>query len=245
MSSERIIPFHLAQDKEMEAFPYFPVDPSLVLEGLGPGDDDPIGANLSTPEEEAQRLASVDHIIHTRIQEAERRSQEIARQAYEEGFASGEAEGRAFGESQYGSYLERLNDHFAYLDRLGARFEQAVQEEVLALALAIGEYLAGQHLAGTGNSAGELLQRILQAHPLRQAAASAEKGASLTVHMNPLDLELAGDKFAGYVGIRFLSDPEMGRGSIRVESEEGVLEATLEQRRERLLELLHRQREGG
>ncbi len=245
MSNDRIIPSELARTKDVEAFPYFPVDPSLVLEGLGQGDDDPIGAKLSTPEEEAQRLASVDHVIHTRMQEAERHAQDVARQAYEEGFASGETEGRAFGESLYRSYIQRLEGHFAQLDHLGETFEQAVRAELLALALAIGEYLAGQRLGSPGSSMEELLERILLTHPLRRAAASAERGAALTVHMNPMDLDLAGDRFSGYVGIRFLADAELGRGSIRVESEEGVLEATLEQRRERLLELLNRQREGG
>lgn len=245
MSNDRIIPSDLARLKDVESFPYFPVDPSLVLEGGGQGDDDPIGAKLSTPEEEAQRLASVDHVIHTRMQEAERHAQDVARQAYEEGFASGEAEGRAFGESLYRSYIQRLEEHFAQLDHLGEKFEQAVRAELLALALAIGEYLAGQRLGSVGSSMEELLERILLTHPLRRAAASAERGAALTVHMNPMDLDLAGDRFAGYVGIRFMADPELGRGSIRVESEEGVLEATLEQRRERLLELLNRQREGG
>lgn len=245
MSSERIITSAHAQDKDVSAFPYFPVDPSLVLEGSGSSDDDPIGAKLSTPEEEAQRLASVDHIIHTRMQEAERHAQDIARQAYEEGFASGESEGRAFGESQYRSYMQRLDEHFADLDQLGGKFEQAVRDELLALALAMGEYLSGQRLNSPGSTMEDLLQQILLTHPLRRAAASAEKGAALTVHMNSMDLELAGDRFSGYVGIHFVADPELGRGSIRVESEEGVLEATLEQRRERLLELLHRQREGG
>jgi flagellar assembly protein FliH len=245
MSSERIIPSRVAQEKTMESFPYFPVDPSLVLEGGGPGDDDPIGANLSTPEEEAQRLASVDHIIHTRVQEAERHAQDIARQAYEEGFAAGESEGRAFGESQYRSYMQRLDEHFAELDALGASFGQAVHGEILALATAIGEYLAGQRLAGPDSSMEGLLQKLLQSHPLRRAAAAAEKGAALTIHMNPQDLDHIGDRVAAYAGIRFVSDGDLGRGSIRVESEEGVLEATLEQRRERLLELLRQQREEG
>ena len=244
MSSERIIPSRLAQEKEMESFPYFPVDPSLVLEGAGAGDDDPIGANLSTPEEEAARLASVDHVIHTRLQEAERSALDIARKAYEEGFASGEAEGRAYGETQYRSNMQRLDEQFAELDRLAARFESAVREEVLALALAIGEYLAGQRLGHPGSSLDELLERILATHPLRRSAKRTDQGSPLTIRMNPQDLELAGDRFVVYEGLRFVPDEEMGRGSVRVESEEGVLEATLEQRRERLLELLHQQQGG-
>ncbi len=245
MSSDRIIPSGRASEKNVEAFPYFPVDPSLVLEGMDSGDDEPIGANLSTPEEEAQRLASVDHVIHTRMQEAERHAQGVARQAYEEGFASGEAEGRAFGESLYRSYIQRLDEHLVRLDAFGEHFEQAVRDEILAVALAMGEYLAGQRLGSSNSSTEELLQQLLATHPLRRAAASEDKGAVLTVHMNSQDLDLAGDRFVGYTGIRFVADPELGRGSIRVESEEGVLEATLEQRRERLLELLHRYREAG
>jgi flagellar biosynthesis/type III secretory pathway protein FliH len=246
MSSERIIPSAVAQDKAMEAFPYFPVDPVMALEaaeGESP-DDAPIGSELSTPEEDAARLASVDHVIHARLQEAENQAQDIARQAYEDGFASGEAEGRSFGESQYRAYLQRLDEHLERFARIGDAFEKAVQDETVALALAVGEYLAAQQLEGPRANVADLVRLVLAAHPMRKSA-GPPGGEALTVRMNPKDLEILGDRLVGFVGIRFVEDPELGRGSVHLESDAGVLDASMEQRRERLLELVNRLREAG
>ncbi len=246
MSSERIIPSEIARGKALEAFPYFPVDPVMALEaeeGFGP-DDTSIGSGLTTPEEDASRLASVDHIIHTRLQEAETQAQDIARQAYEEGFAAGEAEGRDFGESQYRTYILRLDEHLQRFARIGDGFEKAAKDETLALALAVGEYLAAQQLESSKSNVADLVRQVLAAHPLRKGAGMPGSEA-LTVRMNPKDLETLGDRLVGYVGIRFVEDPELGRGSLHLESAEGVLDASLEQRRERLMDLVNRLHEEG
>ncbi len=245
MSGERIIPSLLAQDKEIEAFPYFPVDPVMALEAAEgeSHDDTSIGSSISTPEEDAARLASVDHVIHLRLQEAESQAQDIAQRAYEEGFASGEAEGRSFGESQYRTYLTRLDDHLERFARIGDAFERAVQDESVALALAIGEYLAAQQIDSPRANVADMVRLVLAAHPLRKPAGSAG-GEALTLRMNPKDLEILGDRLVGFAGIRFIADEGLSRGSLHLESAEGVLDATVEQRRERLLELVNRLREG-
>ena len=244
MSSERIIPSLVAQGKSVEAFPYFPVDPVMALEAAeGESlDDASIGSGLSTPEEDAARLASVDHIIQGKLREAELQAQDIARQAYEEGFAAGEAEGRSFGESQYRTYMQRLAEHLERFAVIGDSFEKAVKDESISLALAVGEYLAAQQLEGPKANVADLVRQVLAAHPLRQNT-SLQIGEALTIRMNPKDLEILGDRLVGYVGIRFVEDPELGRGSLHLESAEGVLDATVEQRRERLLELVNRLRE--
>lgn len=246
MSSERVIPSTAARDKAVEAFPYFPVDPVMALEAeqAESADDDSIGSSLSTPEEDAARLASVDHIIQARLQEAEHHAQDIARQAYEEGFAAGEAEGRAFGESQYRAYIHRLDEHLERFARIGDGFEKAVLDEVVGLALAMGEHLAGQQLESPRSAVADLVRLVLAAHPLRKSA-GPPGGEGLTVRMNPKDLEILGDRLAGFIGIRFVEDPELGRGSLHLESAEGVLDATVQQRRERLLGLVNRVREAG
>ncbi|MBI4911343.1 MAG: hypothetical protein HY823_01265 [Acidobacteria bacterium] len=245
MSSDRIIPSDRARDKAVEAFPYFPVDLSMALESEGPGEDDqPIGSALSTPEEDAQRLASVDHLIHTRLQEAEHRALDIARQAYEEGFAAGEGEGRAFGESQYRTYIHRLEEHLAQLASIRDAFQRSLEEEAAALALAVGEYLAAQQIRSPRSDVKELLDRVLDLHPLT-VGPGLQGGAALTVRINPRDLEMLGERLPIRDGLHFLPDPELGRGSLRVETTRGLLEATVEQRRERLLELLQRVAEEG
>lgn len=243
MSPERIIPAEEAARKQIESFPYFAatyvaVDPLAEAES-----DEPIGDRLSTPEEDARRLASVDQQIFEKLQAAEREAQEIARRAYEEGFAAGEEEGRAFGESQYTVYLQRLDADLAELARVASLVEKAAQDELLALALSMAEYLAAQQLDRSAASIQPLLEAILSEHPFPSSDPGNPAAEFMVARLNPRDLEALGDRYGAYPGLRLVSDEELSRGSLRLETAEGVLEATLERRRERLMDLLHRFKE--
>jgi flagellar biosynthesis/type III secretory pathway protein FliH len=237
----RIIPARLAETKEVESFPYFAATftaPLAVDEGSG---DQSVSAEINSPEENAKRLASIDQIIFDKLQQADREAQDIARRAYEEGFEAGEVEGRTFGESQYRSYMQRLDVHFQELSRSATLLGLATEEEVLALALVFGEYLASQKIEHADQAIRPLLESVLEAHPFN-APESAEN-AALVIFLNPKDLEQLGDTYIGYPGIAMREDAELSRGSLRVEAAEGVLEATLERRQERLLQAIHRCRE--
>lgn len=243
MSPSRFIPAHEAATREIEAFPYFAATYAPPLPVAGPameGDDAPLAEQFTTPEEDARRLASVDQQIHEKLQMAEHQAQEIARRAYEEGFAAGEAEGRNFGESQYKVYTSRLEKHLEELSRSASLLEKASRDEVLALAMALGEYLAGRQIEFSRDSIRPLLEKLLERHPFSAPEGNA---SPLEVSLNPKDLEQLGDHFVGTQGLRLVEDPELSRGSLRLSSPEGVVEATLERRRERVLELLHRFRE--
>ncbi len=243
MCPERVIPANEAAHKQIDSFPYFAASYVNANPDDAEGDDQPIGDRLSTPEEDARRLASTDQVIFEKLQNAEREAQEIARRAYEEGFASGEVEGREFGESQYVVYLQRLDSHLQELSRIAFLAEKATQDEVLALALAMAEYLAGQQLERSPQSIRPLLDNILNSHPFASPDPANPGAEILVVFLNPQDLIHLGDRFIGYPGIRLAGDPALSRGSLRLEAVEGVLEATLERRRERLLELVHRFRD--
>jgi flagellar biosynthesis/type III secretory pathway protein FliH len=241
---DRIIPANLAEGRMIEAFPYFAATFALPAPREdGEEDEASVGEALSSPEEDAQRLASVDQIIHEKLQMAEQQAHEIARRAYEEGFASGEAEGRNFGESQYKVYSSRLDHHLSELSAIGSLLGQAAKDEVLALALTIGEYLAAQQIERSRQAIQPLLESVLESHPFPTPETGAKDTAALEVFLNPKDLEQLGDRYIGYPGIRLLEDADLSRGSLRVSSPDGVLEATLERRRERLMEVLHRFRE--
>ena len=203
-------------------------------------DETPVSANLSTPAEDAQRLASVDQIIHEKLQMAEQQGHEIARHAYEEGFASGEVEGRTFGESQFLVYITRLESHLEELSRMGSLLNQAAKDEVITLAMVIGEYLAGQHLQQSNEAIRPLLESILESHPFPTPETGGKETAALEVFLSPRDLDQLRANQRAYPGIRLMEDENLSRGSLRVVSPEGVLEATLERRRERLMEVLHR-----
>ncbi|MDP2877724.1 MAG: FliH/SctL family protein [Holophaga sp.] len=244
---ERIIPAHRAELREVESFPYFAATYSIPApdETDDPEDDSPVAANLSSPAEDAQRLASVDQIIHEKLQIAEQQGHEIARHAYEEGFASGEVEGRSFGESQFKVYLGRLDAHLVELSQMGALLSQASKDEVIALALVIGEYLAGQQIQQSAETIRPLLDSVLESHPFPTPQVSGRDTAALEIFMSPKDLQQLRAESREYPGIRLLEDENLSRGSLRMVSPEGVLEATLERRRERLMEVLHRFREEG
>lgn len=239
----RIIPARVAETKEVEAFPYLAASftSPLPLEEDSADGDQPVSAEITTPEENARRLASVDQIIYDKLQQAERQAQDIARKAYEEGFEAGEVEGRAFGESQYRSYIQRLETALTDLSQSAALLGQATEEEVISLALAFGEYLAAQQIEQSPQAIRPLLESVLENHPFN----APDSAAALVVFLNPKDLEQLGDTYVGYQGVTLREDPELSRGSLRLEAAEGVLEATLERRKERLLATIHRCREKG
>jgi flagellar biosynthesis/type III secretory pathway protein FliH len=243
--STRIIPAHIAETKEVEAFPYFAATftaPLAVDDGSMEGDQ-PLSAEISSPEEDAKRLASVDQIIYDKLQQADREAHDIARRAYEEGFEAGEVEGRTFGESQYRSYIQRLETHLSELAQAAALLSQATEEELIALALSFGEYLAAQQIDQAQQTIRPLLNSVLESHPFN--APDTADNAALTIFLNPKDLEQLGDAYIGMPGIALREDLELSRGSLRIEAEEGVLEATLERRRDRLMQAIHRAREKG
>lgn len=245
MSPRRIIPAEEVDAGRVESFAYRPIDPELMLAAqAGDADDTPIGAVLSTPEEDAARLASVDQLIYERMQEAERKVQEIEQAAFERGFAAGEAEGRAFGESQYRSYIQRLEAELKELAEVTAQVKEAGDLEVLALCLAVGEHLAAQQIERGRDSIRALVDRVLESLPFPVPRTREAGEKPLVVHLNPMDLEQLGDHYVGHLGLRLVEDPSLSRGSLSLEAEDGVLDATLERRRQRLMELVGRLLEG-
>ena len=243
MKSTRVIPAQKVDHDTIESFPYFAAHFGSTEDGAPEeGDDAPIAAGLSTPEEDARRLASADQIIYQKMQQAEREAQETARRGYEEGFKAGEAEGRTFGESQYRTHMQRLDSALQEVSASLAVNEKASQDQILALALATGEYLAGREIEQGIQTIRPLLNAVLAAHPFPESTDESGR-PGVTVLMNPKDLEELGEASRTRPGVALREDPSLSRGSLRVESAIGVLDATVERRRARLMELIQRTQE--
>lgn len=222
-------------------YAYPPINPTLVI-ASDSDNDAPIGSELSTKEEEMARLASVDQRIYERMQEAERKAEAIEREAFERGFNSGESEGRAFGESLYRDHILRLETELKALAEATARTREANDEELLALALAVGEHLAAQELNTSRQAIRALVDRVLEELPFPVPRTRETGERPLLIHLNPQDLEQLADHYVGHLGLRLVEDPALSRGSLRLEAENGVLDATFERRRQRMLELIERLR---
>jgi len=241
MSAERVIPARAVDYDSLEAFPYFAAQFSPLPETEEGAGDEPMSAGLTSPEEDARRLASVDQIIYQKMQQAERDAQEVARKAYEEGYATGEAEGRVFGESQYKAQIQRLDGALKELTGSLTLVGKASQDELVALALAVGTYLAGREIQFGIQTVAPLLEELLQNHPFPEGHDSGQPG--LTILMNPKDLEELGEAARAHPGVTLREDENLSRGSLRLESPKGVLDASVERRQNRLLELIQKTRE--
>lgn len=228
------------RDTHLDAFPYFPVDVMATRSNLAEGDDS-VASDLA---DEAADVPIEQRLID-RLQAAERQAQEIARKAYEEGFASGEAEGRAFGESQYRTYMQRLDEQLAELAATTVTLRDALNEELVALTLAVGEHLAVQQIQQSPGAVKALLEQVLEALPFPLPRGRREGELPVQVFMNPVDLEHLGDHFVGHPGLSLLADGSLSPGSLRIEAAQGILNGTLERRREQLMQLLERMKEEG
>lgn len=249
MSLERFIPAEEAKKHELEAYPYFAVDPNPSMESLlteaEVTDETPLASAITTPEEEARRLESMDHQIQLRMERTEREAIVTQQLAYEEGFQSGEAEGRAFGEAQYRVYIQRLEEELQRLNDIARQFERALHDEVAALALAVGEHLAAREIHQPTTSIQDLIERVLEHHHFALPHTTREREGALVIHLNPTDLGLLGDRMVGAVGIRLMEDANIARGGLRVNSRDGILDATVERRRDLLMELIAKLEEEG
>jgi flagellar assembly protein FliH len=240
MSRKGFIRAEDLQDRRMEAYPYFPVD--AMSQGAF---DEGAGSVASDLGDEDVASIPIEERIMDRLQTAERQAQEIARRAYEEGFASGEAEGRTFGESQYKSYIVRLEEQLLELASASMTLREALNEELVALSLAVGEHLAVQQIEQSPAAVKALMERILEELPFPLPRGRREGEMPMQVFLNPADLEQLGDHFVGQSGLSLLADNTLTRGSLRIEAPQGILNGSLERRREGIMQLITRMKEDG
>lgn len=229
------------RDTRLEAYPYFPVDATLT-HGPFDGGEGSVASDLDDGEFSD---IPIEQRIVDRLQDAERQAQDIARRAYEEGFASGEAEGRTFGESQYKSYIQRLEEQLVELASTAQMLREALNEELVALSLAVGEHLAVQQIEQSPGAVKALMEHILEELPFPLPRGRREGEMPMQVYLNPADLEQLGDRFVGQAGLALVADGTLSRGSLRLEAPQGILNATLERRREGLMHVIARMKEGG
>jgi flagellar assembly protein FliH len=240
MSSRGFIRAEDIRDTPLDAFPYFPVDALLTQGGIDDGADS-VASDLA--DHEASNIPIEQRIVD-RLQNAELQAQEIARRAYEEGFASGEAEGRSFGESQYKSYMLRLDDQLMELASTSMMLKEALDEELVALALAVGEHLAVQQIEQSPLAVRTLMEHVLEELPFPLPRGRREGEMPMQVFLNPADLEQLGDHFVGQAGLVLLADTGLSRGSLRIEAPHGIFNGTLERRKEGLMQLIQKMRAG-
>ena len=148
--------------------------------------------------------------------------EEIERQAREEGYAAGLAEGRAVAKKELDERLARLDAICTAAARPLTGMDDAVERELALLATVIAQRVVTRELQLDP----ALIERIV-----REAAAALPSATrELRVWVNPSDLDLLKELGVAEAHWRFGANPALQRGDCMLESERSRLDARVSTR---------------
>ena len=183
-------------------------------------------AKVAAPGEDAQLTApdvSSEQLFRTKMLELERQTQEIEKEAYGKGFSQGEKDGLEYGKKAtqvVKAQLERLAEN---MEALPAKALQDYRDWLIRTSIGIARRIVGREVRTSPEIVSGIVKTLLE---------EAEEHNSLTVYLNPTDLELI-DKRAGLAlgenkkHFALKADGSLERGGCRVESAIQVLDASL------------------
>lgn len=147
----------------------------------------------------------------------------IERQAREEGFNAGLAEGRALAKRELATQVARLDALFAAVERPFAELDGDVAGDLAMLATVIAERVLGFEIATRPETILDVVRQAVDALP----AATRH----LKIHLHPADAALVREHRAStdHDGT-IVDDAALERGDVRLESEHSRLDARVRTR---------------
>jgi flagellar assembly protein FliH len=171
------------------------------------------------------------------------RMQELERIAREDGFKAGYADGLEAGRRELDGRLRQFDDLLAALATPLDQVDEAVEHELVALALAVARQLVRREIR---TSPGEIVAVVREA-----MAALPSASRELELRLHPEDALLVRDALnlaEGGRNLRLVDDPVLTRGGCTISTDIAQVDATLESRLNAVItEVLggERQRDGG
>ncbi len=204
-----------------------------------------ISFETSTPSEtpttpnDRDPLNELETLIRQRMLEAERRSEELEREAYQKGYEQGQKDGYAFGASSIQKVRERLEILAASLEETPKEVMRHYRTWLLEAALTISRHLLTATVSINPSVVENLVDLILE---------HMDQSQTITIVLHPKDRDLL-EKHGvlarwlatpsdGHGSIRVTVDSTMSRGGCRVESAIQEIDALVETRLENLREVL-------
>lgn len=166
------------------------------------------------PESEQPAEPNLEELYRRKLLELERRSQEIERDAYSKGFQQGEKDGLDYGKKSIqvlSSQIERIAKR---LEALPEKVLQDYRDWLLRTSIGIARQIVGREIQMAPDIVTDLVRELLE---------EAQQNSTLTVYLNPSDLEIAQNKVGltpQALGKHFVlkSDRELERGGCKIES---------------------------
>ncbi|MGQ9670474.1 FliH/SctL family protein [Desulfosoma sp.] len=198
----------------------------------------------SPPEDSAEAAAKnpldeLEELVRLRLLEAERRAEELEREAYQKGYEQGQRDGYAFGASAVEKVRERLDTLATSLEQMHQQVLREYRHWLLEAALTLSRHLLTAAVGINPKVLESLVDHILE---------QMDRSQAITIVLHPNDRDLL-EKHG--VLERWLSPPPLGqspfrvtvdssiqRGGCRVESALQEIDALVETRLENLREVL-------
>jgi flagellar assembly protein FliH len=190
-----------------------------------------VAAPEANPSESAQQVeADLAELYRRKLLEIERRSQEIERDAYSKGFEQGEKDGLDYGQKSIqvlSSQIERIAEK---LETLPEKVLQDYRDWLLRASIGIARQIVGREIQMSPDIVTDLVRELLE---------EAQQHSTLTVYLNPSDLEIVQNKVAltpQALGKHFVlkTDRQLERGGCRIESSIQLFDGSIAARFENL-----------
>ncbi len=177
---------------------------------------------------EVDPLEEIERTIQQRLLDAERKAQEMEREAYEQGYAQGLKDGTEYGSKSMAIVKDHMEQLLAGMLALPEKAFKDYRNWLVAACIAVARKIVGTEISIQPDMIVNLVDALF--------LEAAEKQA-VTLHLHPKDIDLLA-KHTGFNDMMQQSersflmkpDPRIERGGCRFESEIQLIDATLEAR---------------
>ncbi len=158
------------------------------------------------------------------LENASKKAEEIESRAYNDGFEQGKRDGEELGKRQFDAISRRLDALIKNLNKQGLDLFEKYEAQMVELCIKIAKKVVGHELATTP-------QLILEA--IRSASRQVTEANILKIYLNPKDLEIVEDAvlkgvdLTGGSQVEFLPKESIERGGCVIETDFGLIDATL------------------
>lgn len=184
-------------------------------------------------------LDNLEQMVRQRLLEAQRRAEELEREAYQKGYEQGQKDGYAFGSSSIEKIRERLETLADAFEHIPSQVLRDYRHWLIEAALTLSRHLLTAAVSLNPSAVETLVDQILD---------HMDRSHTVTVVLHPKDRDLLqkhgmlqrwlSAPADGGGPVRVAVDPQMSRGGCRVYSDLQEIDAQVETRVKNLREAL-------
>ncbi len=164
-----------------------------------------------------------EELYRRKLLELERRTQEIEKEAYSQGFAQGEKDGFDYGQKSVQVVKSQLERIVQNMEALPAKILQDYRDWLIRTSIRIARQIVNREIRTSPEIVADTVNALIE---------EAEEHSTLTVYLNPNDLEIIEKRaelalWANGKHFALKADRDLERGGCRIESAVQLLDASI------------------